>query len=353
MINFNEIFKIEPFSMDNNHKKKWYLKNLRELTYYHYKNCRDYRIFVDRLYENPIKTNQIDNLPFLHTNIFKNHTLKTNSKSKISVTLSSSGTTNMSKSKVHLDKMTSLYQSRALSIIYKNILKSKLKIFFIDNKKMLDSDFEFNARKAAIKGFYQLVKEPEYLLDDKNNLDLLPIKKFINKNPKEKFIIFGFTSLIWDKLLSKLEKKDFLKNNNSFLIHGGGWKKMKEKSVSRSKFNSMVKKCLGINKVYNYYGMVEQTGSIFLECEHGYYHSSIFSDIIIRNKDLEIEKLNKPGLIQVMSLLPVSYPGHNLLTEDIGTLHGVDDCKCGRKGKYFSVLGRVEGTEMRGCSDVY
>ena len=54
-----------------------------------------------------------------------------------------------------------------------------------------------------------------------------------------------------------------------------------------------------------------------------------------------------------MSLLPVSYPGHNILTEDIGILHGVDNCKCGRKGKYFSVLGRVEGTEMRGCSDAY
>ena len=45
--------------------------------------------------------------------------------------------------------------------------------------------------------------------------------------------------------------------------------------------------------------------------------------------------------------------GHNILTEDIGKIEGVDDCKCGRKGKYFSIEGRVPGTEIRGCSDAY
>ena len=36
--------------------------------------------------------------------------------------------------------------------------------------------------------------------------------------------------------------------------------------------------------------MVEQTGSIFMECENGYYHPSIFSEIIIRDEDLNIQK---------------------------------------------------------------
>lgn len=54
-----------------------------------------------------------------------------------------------------------------------------------------------------------------------------------------------------------------------------------------------------------------------------------------------------------MSILPNSYPGHNILTEDIGKLFGIDDCKCGRKGKYFLVSGRAPETEVRGCSDIY
>jgi hypothetical protein len=50
--------------------------------------------------------------------------------------------------------------------------------------------------------------------------------------------------------------------------------------------------------------------------------------------------------------LPLSYPGHNILTEDIGIIKGIDNCKCGKKGKYFKVLGRVPDAELRGCSDV-
>ena len=126
------------------------------------------------------------------------------------------------------------------------------------------------------------------------------------------------------------------------------------KFIRRQKFfNKKVLEKLGIKIVHNYYGMVEQTGSIFLECEHGYFHSSIFSDIFIRDSNLRLSPIKQKGLIQVLSLLPLSYPGHNILTEDIGKIEGVDDCKCGRKGKYFSIEGRVPGTEIRGCSDAY
>ena len=52
-------------------------------------------------------------------------------------------------------------------------------------------------------------------------------------------------------------------------------------------------------------------------------------------------------------LLPGSYPGHVLLTEDVGTLEGEDDCPCGRKGRYFKVHGRIAKAEVRGCSDTF
>ena len=81
--------------------------------------------------------------------------------------------------------------------------------------------------------------------------------------------------------------------------------------------------------------------------------SSEFSNIIIRDQNT-FSKIGfgKPGLIQLLSIIPRSYPGHSILSEDIGIIYGFDDCKCGRKGKYFSVEGRVEGTQLRGCSDV-
>ena len=98
--------------------------------------------------------------------------------------------------------------------------------------------------------------------------------------------------------------------------------------------------------------MIEQTGSIFLECKFGFFHTTIFSDIFIRDKNLKVLNFNNKGIIQLVSLIPTSYPGHNILTEDIGIIHGEDDCLCGQKGKYFKVIGRVKDTEVRGCSDV-
>ena len=57
------------------------------------------------------------------------------------------------------------------------------------------------------------------------------------------------------------------------------------------------------------------------------------------------------GIIQTISVLPSSYPGHNLLTEDEGLLCGADGCPCGRRGTYFRVLGRLNDAEPKGCAD--
>ena len=103
----------------------------------------------------------------------------------------------------------------------------------------------------------------------------------------------------------------------------------------------------------NYYGMVEQTGSIFMECKEGYLHSSIYSDIIIRRPDLSISSKGEVGIVQLLSLLPLSYPGHLILSDDIGVLLGEDDCPCGKMGKYFKIIGRINNSEVRGCSDTY
>ena len=83
-------------------------------------------------------------------------------------------------------------------------------------------------------------------------------------------------------------------------------------------------------------------------------HSSVFSDILIRRPyDFSIANIGEKGIIQTISLIPESYPGNSLLTEDEGILLGEDDCKCGRLGKYFKIIGRIKNAEIRGCSDTY
>ena len=110
----------------------------------------------------------------------------------------------------------------------------------------------------------------------------------------------------------------------------------------------------GVEQVYNYYGMAEQTGCIYMECPCGHLHASVWSDVVVRRSgDFSLCEPGEEGVLQVLSLLPRSYPGHSLLTEDLGVLLGEDDCPCGRLGKYFRVTGRVPRAEVRGCSDTY
>ena len=61
-------------------------------------------------------------------------------------------------------------------------------------------------------------------------------------------------------------------------------------------------------------------------------------------------------MIQTVSMLPTSYPGHSLLTEDLGVIERIDQAGlpgCGRLGKAFRILGRVPRAELRGCSDTH
>ncbi|MBR5626924.1 MAG: hypothetical protein IKW74_04810, partial [Thermoguttaceae bacterium] len=97
-----------------------------------------------------------------------------------------------------------------------------------------------------------------------------------------------------------------------------------------------------------------QTGSIFVECEYGRIHASCFSDVIIRRpSDFSVADIGERGLVQLVSLLPTSYPGHSILTEDEGEITGIDDCPCGRLGKTFKIHGRIKNAEVRGCSDTF
>lgn len=54
-----------------------------------------------------------------------------------------------------------------------------------------------------------------------------------------------------------------------------------------------------------------------MECEYSHLHASNFSDIIMRrNDDFSVCDIGETRIVQVVSILSESYPGHSLLTED-------------------------------------
>ena len=213
----------------------------------------------------------------------------------------------------------------------------------------------YSARGAGIIGFSIFGRNTVYALDADMRIDMEKVTAFCERHQAEPILMFGYTYMIWQFVVRALEEsgqKFALKN--AVLFHIGGWKKLKEQAVDALEFNHRVRSVLGNVKVYNYYGMAEQLGSVFVECEYGHMHCSNYSDVIIRRPaDFSVAGRGERGLIELLSALPASYPGHVLLTEDEGELLGTDDCLCGRLGRYFRIHGRIKSAELRGCSDTY
>ncbi len=298
----------------------------------------------------------LSDIPFFPVRLFKMFDLYSIPQEEIFKTITSSGTTGQAVSKIFLDKNAALNQSKVLTKIVSTFLGSKrTPLLIIDSSSVLKNRKMFSARGAGILGFSIFGTKRLYALDDKMELNIDKVISFIEQNRGRRIFIFGFTFMIYQHFIKEIKKKNIkLDLSSAVLIHGGGWKKLENESVTTIEFRKILNQLCGITSVHDYYGMVEQTGSIYMECEHGNMHASIFSDILIRRShDFSLAKNGEKGIIQTLSVLPMSYPGHSLLTEDEGILLGEDNCSCGRLGKYFKIIGRIKNAEIRGCSDTY
>jgi len=267
----------------------------------------------------------------------------------------SSGTTGAAVSRIYLDTVTAQAQTKALTRILARFAGNRrMPMLIIDDDSFLRDRSCFNARAAGILGFSNFGRDHLYLLDEQLQPDWEQLDAWLQRQGDQPIFLFGFTFIIWQSLVlaARRDGKRLRLPEGSLLVHGGGWKKMEEQKVNNAAYKDALREVLGLERVHNYYGMVEQVGSIFFECEHGHLHAPAYADIFVRDpRDLSPAEDGQVGLVQVLSLLPRSYPGHSLLTEDLGVIHGEDDCLCGRLGKHFSVLGRIHNVELRGCSD--
>lgn len=356
MIDYGEILNIPPYSMAHEEKKKFLSDILIKLTGFHYENCPEYKKLLDGMGISPAGLESYYDIPFLPVRLFKEYELKSIPQDNIVKTMTSSGTTGQQVSKIYLDKETSANQTKTLTkIVSSYIGNSRLPMIILDSSSVIKNRAMFSARGAGILGFQMFGRDRLFALDENMELDKRGLEEFLEKHKEENIFLFGFTFMIWQHFYETLKKSGYRPDiSKGILIHGGGWKKLADRNISTAQFKDGLKDVCGITHVYDYYGMAEQTGSIYMECEEGHLHSSIFSDVIIRDsKDFSVCRQGEKGIIEVVSILPHSYPGHALLTEDEGILLGEDDCPCGRKGKYFSVLGRLKNAEIRGCSDTY
>ncbi len=351
-----KLFEAAQYSLPQSEKTEMLLAALTTLNSHHYANCEEYRNIIDCLYAGNVGSySQLADLPYIPVRLFKNYNLKSFQDESLSRTLVSSGTTSQKASRIFVDKETSFMQTKALvSIISSFVGKKRLPMILIDNQSSI-SDTKLSARGAGLVGLSNFGFDHFYALNSNMQLRINELKDYTEKHKDTPILIFGFTYIVWLHFYMALLQSDTKINlNQAILIHSGGWKKLEEQSVSNELFKKSLRDLTGISKIYNFYGMVEQIGSVYMECEHGYLHAPNIAEIIVRDKyNFEPLPHGNEGIVQTMSILPHSYPGHSLLTEDMGTVRGVDDCQCGRKGTYFSISGRIPKSEVRGCSDTY
>ena len=134
----------------------------------------------------------------------------------------------------------------------------------IDHDLIKNKNNPFSARMAAVVGFRIFSSNITFALHEDETHNEQILKSFFSKYGNQTFLIFGFTFLIWN-FFTKYNKNISKFTKNAILIHGGGWKKLASVNISNYKFKSFLNKNYKISKIINYYGMIEQTGSIFFE----------------------------------------------------------------------------------------
>ncbi len=348
----DSFFDLPIYDLDAAKKNRLLLETLSELSGFHEQNSHGYRNILHAYGQDDAIYQRLEDFVPLAIRLFKQYELRSVGSKDIFKTLLSSGTTG-TPSKIYLDRITAGYQSKALVKIMQHWLgKQRLPMLIIDHPSTMQNRLEFSARAAGIQGMMLFGRDHTYALNEDMSFNHEAVSRFMQSHAgKGPVFLYGFTFMVWKYFIRYFIQAGF-EFEEAILIHGGGWKKLQNESVDNQTFKKAMGK-VGISRVHNYYGMVEQTGSVFVECEKGLLHAPVFADILIRDPLTMEVKESGEGVIELLSVLPYSYPGHVLLSEDIGVLHGRDNCECGRKGAVFDVIGRLPASEARGCSDVY
>ena len=211
------------------------------------------------------------------------HALRSIPPEQVFKTLTSSGTTGQQVSQVFLDKETAQRQTAALGKIMGHVIgRERLPMILIESSALLNDRRKFSARAAGVLGMMNFGRQHFYALDAEMRLDLSGLRMFLEKFGHSPFLLFGFTFMVWQYFYSQVAELG-LDLSNGILVHSGGWKKLQDQAISNQEFKRRLQAGTGLHRVFNFYGMVEQVGSIYVEGEDGYLYPPNFADIVVRD----------------------------------------------------------------------
>jgi hypothetical protein len=356
---------VPPFSLKSEDRTARLLDELNAAFVRHYRDCEPFQRICDASswsVDAPLE--RLEDLPFLPAQYFKEagDSLVSVPRDKVYRTLASSATSGRA-STVVLDQTTARRQAKAVASVLSTFIGKQRRFMLVcDVPPGSMQSGEISARAAAMLGFMTFASRHRHVLRPgeagQYEVDETALREVIaGLKPDEPVTLIGFTFLLYTALLEPLERagKSFQLPPGSTILHIGGWKKLIDRKVDRTRVAKAALAAFGVSadRVIDCYGFTEQMGTVHAECAEGRKHAPAFADLVVRDpRTLKPLPDGVVGIGQFLSLVPESYPGFSVLTDDLVRVLGRDDCPCGRLGTTFEILGRDNQAEIRGCGDV-
>ena len=277
--------------------------------------------------------------------------------------LHSSSTTGQQPSRIVIDKTTAFRQARALASILKEHLGSHRRPFLVlDAPESAAAGDSLTARVRLFAGWAISPRKPSSAWKSTPTGDLAAdwpaIEDFFAKHHgQEPVLLFGFTFMVWTRFVEEAERRGVkFQAPEAILLALRRMEKTRRPSRCRKTSSLAAQRCVRLRSAghsrFLRHGGAGGHGICRLRGRQQARPGLCRRDFR-RPLSLEPVDVGQTGIIEVLSVLPTSYPGQALITEDQGVLVGVDDCPCGRKGNYFRFTSRIEQAEIRGCGDTF
>jgi hypothetical protein len=358
----DRLLSVPPYSQAPEERQTGLLEILKEELDYACQRHAGYKNYVEHWPTDYRSAARVADLPYLPVGVLKvNPPLSFVGSDEIKRTLTSSATTSQMPSRVVLDSPTARRMTKGVVTIVRDFVgPARRPYLVVDTAGFQGGASELGARGAAIQGLQPFASEVTHCLRPNDQGDLVldrdRLREFAERHQDAEVLVYGFTFILWNHLVKPLIAEGVcLKLPKARILHSGGWKRLQDQAVEKTVFNEQLARIFGCHpdRIIDFYGMVESVGVIYPDCPEGNKHGPVFGDVIVRNPlTLEPVAAGEHGIVQVCSILPTSFPGHLLLTEDMAQVLAYDGCSCGRRGISFRFAGRIPKAELRGCGNL-
>lgn len=353
----DELLSYSPFCAEQEKAEQLFREAMLESLQFHYEKNEVYRNYCDNLKFNPYQENlKLEDIPYLPIQLFKKKKMLSVPETDIVDMRKSSSTSTGIPSVVYRDQITLERYQKSRNAIFDQFIKDRGKVHIcLGQQPEKDRHISRNLVNELIGDRAQDAGTFYLMQDDKMDWEKFHgIVQQCQKEGKKIGLIYGGTAILYLFVILPLLKRHIKIQYDGYIAHGGGWKKLQNMQVSKQKFMSDLQKVFDMpaSHVIDMYGFSE-SNSMFIDCEYGRKHIPVWNKVIIRDSHtLKPVEDGKPGIIQILDVIPHSYPGNSLLTDDIGYLFKEKQCRCGRAGTTFQMLKRANGSEAKGCGDM-